>query len=69
VPLFNEVMREIAGMPVAELKDRWQVTASIGASELRSNDTEIAEVLARADAALYRAKEAGRNQIALDRAA
>lgn len=38
-----------------------QVTVSLGIAELRSDDTGLRDVLRRADAALYRAKAAGRN--------
>ena len=41
------------------------LSVSIGLSELRAED-EAAELLARADAALYRAKQNGRNRIEAD---
>jgi diguanylate cyclase (GGDEF)-like protein len=50
--------REIAGKPV-------RVTASIGVATCRWNDS-AATLLARADAALYRAKAAGRNRVETD---
>lgn len=47
---------------------RWQdqaviVTASFGIAELREDELEVEGLVARADAALYRAKQAGRNRI------
>ena len=39
------------------------VTASIGVTEMRPSDTEPDEVFRRADAALYDAKEAGRDRV------
>ena len=39
------------------------VTASIGVTEIRPSDTEPDEVFRRADAALYDAKEAGRDRV------
>jgi diguanylate cyclase (GGDEF)-like protein len=48
-----EVTSVASGMPA--------VTVSIGVSEIRSGDEAIADSMARADAALYAAKHAGRN--------
>ncbi|GLO63919.1 hypothetical protein MACH09_44270 [Vibrio sp. MACH09] len=44
------------------------VTVSIGCSECRTDDDHPTLVLARADKALYRAKEAGRNRVFIDAA-
>ena len=46
---------------------RIPLTASIGVSDLRADDS-AAELLARADAALYRAKHEGRDRVVLDAA-
>lgn len=40
-----------------------KVTCSLGVAELRELDANAGALLARADAALYRAKEAGRNRV------
>ncbi|HEX2595826.1 MAG TPA: diguanylate cyclase [Luteimonas sp.] len=48
--------REIAGVPLA-------MTVSIGVAESRYGDS-VAEIIARADAAMYTAKRAGRNRVA-----
>jgi len=40
-----------------------EVTASIGVSELSITDSKFSKLLNRADAALYKAKENGRNQV------
>ncbi len=40
-----------------------KITASFGIAELHNSDTEIKEVLDRADVALYEAKSKGRNQV------
>lgn len=42
------------------------VTASAGVAEACASDADVAAVLARADAALYRAKAQGRDQVVLD---
>jgi diguanylate cyclase (GGDEF)-like protein len=56
---------------VQSLPPRWQeralaLTVSIGVSEWRGDEDDVASLMARADAALYRAKEAGRNCVAAE---
>lgn len=46
-------------LQTAELR----VTVSIGCADVRASDTTAQELVARADAALYRAKHAGRNRV------
>jgi len=48
--------REIAGVPLA-------MTVSIGVAESRQGDS-VADIIARADAAMYTAKRGGRNRVA-----
>lgn len=67
--VLDRVRRDIMAMIVPDLHGRWVVTASIGAAELQEDDAGMDEMLARADAALYRAKEAGRNRLELAEAA
>ena len=67
--VLDRVRRDIMAMIVPELGGRWVVTASIGAAELQDDDSGFATMLARADAALARAKEAGRNRLELAEAA
>ena len=43
-----------------------QVTVSIGVAERSAADTDLPALLARADAALYRAKRAGRDRVEVD---
>jgi diguanylate cyclase (GGDEF)-like protein len=56
---------------VQGLPPRWQeralpLTVSIGVSEWRGDEDDVPSLLARADAALYQAKEAGRNCVAVE---
>lgn len=68
-PVLDRVRRDVMALLVPELGGRWVVTASIGAAELSPEDENIADMLVRADAALYRAKESGRNRVELELAA
>lgn len=68
-PVLERLRKAIMAMLVPELMGRWVVTASIGAAELTKEDADITAVLARADSALYRAKETGRNKVELALAA
>jgi diguanylate cyclase (GGDEF)-like protein len=56
---FNEAGREIAGQKIG-------VTVSIGAATAYDLPCDLSALLARADGALYRAKEAGRNRLEAD---
>lgn len=58
-----ERLREtIAGMAIISNGDRISVTASFGIAGLSRADSDWKEMLGRADVALYRAKEEGRNR-------
>jgi len=59
----NRLCRAIAETPVDTDAGPLDVTISIGISELAGTDTSLAQVLARADAALYDAKVGGRNRV------
>nr|WP_269811313.1 diguanylate cyclase [Kineosporia rhizophila] len=54
----------VAGTPVPTRTGPLAVTISIGVARLRPGDQDVAALLARADAGLYRAKQAGRNRVA-----
>jgi len=56
---------EIAALRLHETENSASMTVSIGVSVLRDGEHGWTEMLCRADDALYRAKRAGRNQVAL----
>ena len=58
----ERMCKEIAAQ---EVSDSPPVTASFGVASLMA-DESAADLLARADAALYRAKTGGRNQVMVD---
>lgn len=66
--VLERMRQDVEAMVIPELKGR-TVTVSIGAAELNETDLTVADLLGRADAALYKAKDAGRNRVALMRAA
>lgn len=61
--LAERLRLKIAGAPCVAGKKRVKVTVSIGITLLHAGDTGSDRPLARADAALYRAKRAGRNRV------
>jgi len=66
----ERLRRSIAGEPFAVSKGarRIEVTISIGLTTLEHNGESVADVLKRADNALYRAKHEGRNRVVADAA-
>lgn len=64
VAAFAEQLRAaVAGSPVPTATGLMSVTVSVGVAELTNADTGVAALLARADAALYDAKQRGRNRV------
>jgi diguanylate cyclase (GGDEF)-like protein len=65
--IAERIRAHIAGMPIplsdAPDAETIRVTVSIGVAALSSSRSSLTELLATADAALYRAKDAGRNQV------
>jgi diguanylate cyclase (GGDEF)-like protein len=68
LPVLERLRQDVAAMVIPELKGR-QITVSLGAAELNEQDLTITDLLARADKALYRAKQGGRNRVELALAA
>jgi diguanylate cyclase (GGDEF)-like protein len=53
----------VAAMPLSHAADAIGITVSIGLAMARDTDRTIEQILARADARLYAAKDAGRNRV------
>jgi diguanylate cyclase (GGDEF)-like protein len=66
--VLDRIRANVAAMPMPMLTDRLRLTVSIGASQVEERDANIAAAMTRADMALYRAKEKGRNRVAIDAA-
>ncbi|HEX5203133.1 MAG TPA: diguanylate cyclase [Actinoplanes sp.] len=63
-PDLAERMRSaVAGTPIATSAGPLTVTISVGLTQLDPADATLDQMLARADLALYRAKESGRNRV------
>lgn len=61
----ENLRRAIAGLAIGA-RAGLQVTASIGVTTARPGERNADDVIARADAAMYRAKRHGRNRVAVD---
>ena len=62
--LVAERLRQrIATMPVQHEELEFQITCSFGVSTWNAGEPDIADAMERADAALYRAKDEGRNRV------
>lgn len=65
--IFAERLRKtIADAPVRHHEQPVPLTISVGVTEIKPDDTCADDTLARADRALYRAKECGRNQVTVE---
>lgn len=63
--IAERLRRSASGLTVPAAHARIQVTISIGVAALGQHGHDLFELLAAADLALYRAKDAGRNQVQL----
>ncbi|NTU76433.1 MAG: sensor domain-containing diguanylate cyclase [Alphaproteobacteria bacterium] len=59
----NRLRQHLAERPIVTVKGAVICTASIGVAQLSGKDSSIDELLCRADEALFRAKEKGRNRV------
>jgi diguanylate cyclase (GGDEF)-like protein len=67
--IAERLRHKVESLPLGNLAPGLQVTASVGAAELDADADDLPELIRRADTAMYRAKDGGRNRIeALTRA-
>lgn len=66
--IAERIRTQIADTPIKTHNMAIQMTISLGVAEACGNDT-LEKLIARADAALYRAKKSGRNTVVIDHAA
>ncbi len=59
----NRLRQHLSERPIVTPKATVKCTVSIGVTQLREGDSTIDDVLARADEALYRAKDNGRDRV------
>ena len=57
----DKIINAVRAIQIPELEGRRKVTSSMGFAYFDPSDEDAKSALARADEALYRAKEAGRN--------
>jgi two-component system, cell cycle response regulator len=62
-PFAERLRKAIASLPIPLPTGPLTVTCSLGIAERTAAETEAGQLLARADAALYRAKSGGRNRV------
>ena len=62
----EHIRRAVASLHVAAGADIVTVTTSVGVTTVGSGELDAEAVIARADAALYQAKHAGRNRVGVD---
>jgi diguanylate cyclase (GGDEF)-like protein len=62
----ERVRREVAGEPITVGTDRLRVTVSVGVAAHGGDPADSADLLQRADRALYAAKAGGRNRVSTD---
>lgn len=62
-PIAERLRIAVAAIGFEDIADGLAVTISIGMAELQAGDASLRELVGRADSALYRAKDNGRNRI------
>lgn len=61
--IAERLRRKIESLQLGNLAPGLQITASVGAAEVDHESDDLPELVRRADAAMYRAKDAGRNRV------
>ena len=61
--IAERLRRKVESLPLANLAPGLQITASVGAAEADHEADDLPELVRRADNAMYRAKDAGRNRV------
>ncbi|HET6805375.1 MAG TPA: diguanylate cyclase [Frateuria sp.] len=61
--IAERLRRKVESLPMANLAPGLQITASVGAALADHDADDLAELVRRADNAMYRAKDAGRNRV------
>jgi diguanylate cyclase (GGDEF)-like protein len=61
--IAERLRRRVESLPLANLAPGLEVTASVGAAEADYESDDLPELIRRADTAMYRAKDAGRNRV------
>jgi diguanylate cyclase (GGDEF)-like protein len=59
----ERIRAKVAAASYGAVEQRIAVTVSVGVAECREDDATAEAVIARADQALYQAKDAGRNRV------
>lgn len=68
VQVAQRLRRRLTNLPLETSRTPLRVTASFGVASRREGDERLKELFQRADEALYRAKAAGRNRVAEEKA-
>jgi diguanylate cyclase (GGDEF)-like protein len=66
-PLAERLREQVASQSLVQPQVKLSLTVSIGVAEWRPGSDDVARLLLRADAALYRAKQGGRDRVELAR--
>ncbi|SEJ49142.1 diguanylate cyclase (GGDEF) domain-containing protein [Frateuria terrea] len=61
--IAERLRRKVESLPLGSLAPGLQITASVGVAEAEHEADDLPELVRRADTAMYRAKDAGRNRV------